>query len=131
MTSITACVSWTRPGDLEAEMPYIFFFFVCHSLIDTLLNSVQALTCYTSLEMNGFNRIFLKGQKVTRLTCYFQFSFLFMCVDISAKLETLYFIFSFFLFSNGSGLGSLSNTQSCSNDVRSIDSASWKALCLA
>lgn len=74
---------------------------------------------------------------VTRLTCYFQFSFLFLYVDISGKLETLYFILLFHFFfllmevTNGSGLGSLSNTQSCSNDVLSIDSASWKALCLA
>lgn len=110
----------------------IYFLFFCMPFT----NRYSFKFCSSSymLHITGdewFNRIFLKGQKVTKLTCYFQFSFLFMCVDISAKLETLYFIFSFFLFSNGSGLGSLSNTQSCSNDVRSIDSASWKALCLA
>lgn len=130
MTSVTACVSWTRPGDLEAERPYIFFCFVCHSLIDTLLNSIQALICYTPLWLNAFNRIFLRGQKVTRLRCYFQFFFLFLYMDISGKLETLFF-FLFFHFSNGSELGSLSNTQSRSNHVYSIDSVSWKALCLA
>lgn len=38
-------------------------------------------------------------------------------MDISGKLETMFYFFHFFFFSNGSGLGSSSNTLSSSNDV--------------